>query len=194
MDGTTDYSTFSDAELALAKARVDAVLSPLDHENVRIESARRRRLRWGARAPTVLKVVGALLIAGAVTGCLGLRFVFLPPARIFFPLMILPLALWAVAGVCLLMSKPVGATLGIAALGLQLVSFAVGGVDYVFSPLASVRLMWSDGNFIVNLQAGAHGYLRFGQDVPTRIALDLVAVAGIALLAKSRRSPAIDNA
>lgn len=192
MDGTTDFSALSDADLARAKALSDGVLNPRDYENVRLELARRRRQRSLARRPVVLRVLGGLLLLAALANLLTLRFLFLPPARILFPFTLLPVLLWAAAGAALLLGKRVGVTLAMVALGFQLVSFAAGGIDYSFSPLLGARLMWSEGQMLVNLRAGPHGYLRFGQDVPFRIGLDLVAAAGLLFLVRCRRAPALE--
>src|SRR5690606_10841133 len=135
---------YSDAELARAKVLVDGILNPVDYERVRDELRRRRRQRWRERRPLLLKVVGGVLLVGAIAGLLTLRFLFLAPARVLFPMTLLPLIVWAVAGVLLILGRSVGVTLGIIALSLQLLSFAAAGIDYSFSPLLGARLVWTD--------------------------------------------------
>jgi hypothetical protein len=191
VDGTREFSNLSDAELASAKVRVDASLTPSDHERLLLELRRRSERRANARRPIVLKVIGTALVLGAVLGIFGVRGVFaMQPGgvRVLFPIMIFPLALWVVAGALLLRAMPEGVWLGIAALSLQLLSFAIGNVSYVFSPLASVKVAWIAGDIHLAASALPVGHLRMGSVASTQFAVDLLAAIGLGFLIKSLRS------
>jgi len=184
MQEARDFKNLSDAELALAKVYVDASLAPIDHDNLRGEMRRRKAQRAASRLPCILRAIGGLLVVGAVAGAIGLRVV-LESGRVMLPVMVLPLILWAVAGVLLLKARPTGVPLGVAALSLQSLSFAIGGIAYAFSPLLGAQIAWYGGEIVVSFTIGPFGYLRAEDVQTTRFAIDVLAMAGMYFLLKS---------
>jgi hypothetical protein len=180
-----NFKNVTDAELAQAKVRVDASLAPIDHENLRHELRRRNKKKAEARLPYILKFIGGFLVLGAVVGAFAIRVFFFPPAQFLFPIMLVPIVLWAVAGAFLLSGKPIGVPLGTAALSLQLFSFAAGGVIYAFNPLIGAQIAWYGGDITLSLSAGPVGVLRAAEVETKRFAVDVLAMTGLYFLVKS---------
>jgi hypothetical protein len=184
MDGSTDYSRFSNAALSEALVKADPALNPLDWGNVRAEIQSRKKRRRLKMLPIMERVVGWYLLLGALVGLAAAKTVF-ASWSVSLPAVALPLLLWLVAGGCLLKRLRVGRLLGVLALGFQLLSVSFGLFEYRFSPLYGLGISWMNSDIIIRYNLGTVAYLRIGNAVPASVTVDMVAAYGMIILLRS---------
>jgi hypothetical protein len=184
LDGSTDYSRYSNAALSDALARSNPALNPLDWSNVRAEIQRRKLRRRLKMLPIMERVVGWYLLLGALVGLVAAKTAFVS-WPISLPAITLPLLLWMAAGGCLLKRLRIGRPLGLLALGFQLLSASFGSFEYRFSPLYGLGISLMNSDIIIRYNLGTEAYLRIGNAVPASVTADIVAAYGMIILTRS---------
>ena len=195
MDGSTNFSSLSEAELRRAKVRIDPTLTPIDYENVRTEIARRKAKRRKRLLPITLRVLGGYLLIGGVvtfsTFVVNLGQAYRAPAlaALMVILTALALALLAVsAGALLVARKRLGVFLAMPALLLQLVAFSIGKLSYEFVPLYALRLLWSGTSTGFYFFTGPRFNFRYTVAGVPGFAIDLIALYGLIVLIRAFRA------
>jgi hypothetical protein len=187
MDGTADFRRLSDKDLALAKAKVDPALNPLDWENVRLEAKRRKAKRREKLLPLMTRVVGWYLLLGGVIGLFAVQRVATTDSAIFFSLVAVVLLLWGVAGILLIAKRRPGYVAGVVALAFQLPVIDVTGFAYHFRPFYGVVVGLLDSKIGFVLDTGTAILFRLNGSPTSSFAMDLVAAYGIVVLLRAIR-------
>src|SRR5262245_34160138 len=179
VDGTTDYSQFSDAELNDARVRVDFVLRPLDHENLRIENKSRKDRRKRKLLPIMLKVAGVHLALGGGAAFFTMlphlfKTAFIPLLVVLFVAYLVISATSLMAGVLLLTKIRAAPYLGAIAALLQVLQIVTDGFRYQFNPLYAVLAYWHNGEVGFTIQSGLNTDIAVGQFSDAHFGIDLV--------------------
>jgi hypothetical protein len=192
MDGDINYSTYSRSQLEEALTRIDMHAYPRNYAKlveelrVRPPDAPSKRLPRDMRKWVVwigwyqlaasLIFVHQLLMSDFSAIISNWRIVLM--MLILFGLG----SITAVAGFLTVRGHRLGPYFSIASFAAQAVTLTVRGFAYQYAPLLVVHLYWSDAKFGVIGFLGPDSRIRVGEQGPTYIAVDALAIAAIIVL------------